>query len=35
MNNSEAIFIFCVFLSFWLTAGDPDIIDAIVYYLMQ
>ena len=30
-----AILVFCLFATFWLTVGDPDIIDAVIHYLMR
>lgn len=32
-DNAIAAFVVCFFLAFWLCAGSPDIIDAIVYKL--
>ena len=33
--NDDAAFIWCVFLCVILTSGDPDLIDAIIHWLMK
>jgi len=34
-DTGESAFIFCCFATFWLTIEDPDIIDAIIHFLMK
>lgn len=32
---SEAAFILCIFVTIWLTGGDPDLLDALIHWLMR
>jgi len=34
-DTGASYFVFCCFVTFWLTIEDPDIIDAIIHYLMK
>lgn len=31
----EGVFILCLFATFWITIEDPDVIDAIIFFLMK
>lgn len=33
--NEDVIFLFLIFITVWLTVGDPDLIYAMVHYLMK
>ena len=35
INSGDGAFIFCCFATIWLTIEDPDIIDAIIHFLMK
>ena len=35
VDAGERVFIFCCFMTLWLTIEDPDIIDAIIHFLMK
>jgi hypothetical protein len=35
VNSRDGALIFCCFATFWLTIGTPDIIDAIIEFLMK
>lgn len=32
---SEAALIVCIFITAWLTDGDPDLLDALIHWLMR
>lgn len=35
LSSGDGAFIFCCFATFWLTIEEPDIIDAIIHFLMK
>lgn len=34
-DTGESAFVLCCFITFWITIEDPDIIDAIIHFLMK
>lgn len=33
--KQNIVFLLLVFTSFWLCSGDPDLIDALIHFLMH